>query len=97
MVKVVGVKFRKPGKIYFFDSGKLDIKIGDNVIVETSLGKEYGVVAINPRGLPEEKIGKEIKCPGCEKGNNLKHNGKQCKIMDWKKNKKIKYVSLIGG
>ncbi len=43
------------------------------------------------------KIGKEIKCPGCEKGNNLKHNGKQCKIMDWKKNKKIKYVSLIGG
>ena len=61
MVKVVGVKFRKPGKIYFFDSGKLDIKIGDNVIVETSLGKEYGIVAINPRELPEEKIGKEIK------------------------------------
>ena len=32
-----------------------------------------------------------------KKGNNFKHNGKQCKIMDWKKNKKIKYVSLIGG
>lgn len=61
MGKVVGVKFRKPGKIYFFDPGKLDIKIGDNVIVETSLGKEYGVVAINPRELPEEKLEKEIK------------------------------------
>lgn len=43
------------------------------------------------------KVVKGIKCPGCEKGNNLKHNGKQCKIMDWKKNKKVKYVSLIGG
>ena len=39
MVKVVGVKFRKPGKVYFFDPGNLDIKIGDNVIVETTLGK----------------------------------------------------------
>ena len=43
------------------------------------------------------KVVKGIKCPGCEKGNNLKHNGKQCRIMDWKKNKKVKYVSLIGG
>ena len=43
------------------------------------------------------KVVKGIKCPGCEKGDNLKHNGKQCKIMDWKKNKKVKYVSLIGG
>lgn len=43
------------------------------------------------------KVVKGIKCPGCEKENNLKHNGKQCKIMDWKKNKKVKYVSLIGG
>ena len=43
------------------------------------------------------KVVKGIKCPGCEKENNLKHNGKQCRIMDWKKNKKVKYVSLIGG
>lgn len=41
-------------------------------------------------------VKKGIRCTGCEKGNN-KHNGKQCKIMDWKKNKKVKYVSLIGG
>ena len=43
------------------------------------------------------KVVKGIKCPGCEKENNLKHNGKQCRIMDWKRNKKVKYVSLIGG
>ena len=37
------------------------------------------------------------KCPGCE--NNLihKHNGKKCYVMDWKKNKKVKFVDLIGG
>lgn len=43
------------------------------------------------------KTKKRIRCVGCEKGNIFRHNGKQCKIMDWKKNKKIKYVSLIGG
>ena len=43
------------------------------------------------------KVVKGIKCPGCEKENILKHSGKQCRIMDWKKNKKVKYVSLIGG
>ena len=37
------------------------------------------------------------KCVGCEKGNILKHNGKKCVIMDWEKNKKVKYISLIGG
>ena len=37
------------------------------------------------------------KCIGCAKNIKDKHNGKKCLIMDWKKNKKIKYVSLIGG
>jgi len=44
-----------------------------------------------------DKITKSRMCPGCEKGNHLRHNGKQCKIMDWKKKKKVKYISLIGG
>ena len=61
MVKVVGVKFRKPGKIYFFNPLDLDIKNGDNVIVETTLGQEHGIVVVNPRELPEEKIEKDLK------------------------------------
>ena len=61
MAKVVGVKFRKPGKIYFFNPLDLDIKNGDNVIVETTLGQEYGIVVVNPRELPEEKIEKDLK------------------------------------
>ena len=40
MVKVIGVRFRAAGKIYFFDPGKLTIEKGDNVIVETARGVE---------------------------------------------------------
>lgn len=61
MVKVVGVRFRKPGKIYFFDPGELDVRNGDNVIVETTLGQEYGTVSSDIRELPEEKLDKDLK------------------------------------
>ena len=37
MSNIVGVKFRKPGKIYFFDAGELNIEKNQNVIVETSI------------------------------------------------------------
>ena len=54
MVKVIGVRFRTAGKIYFFDPGKLKIKKGDHVIVETARGIEYGTVVGNPREVPNE-------------------------------------------
>jgi cell fate regulator YaaT (PSP1 superfamily) len=41
MNTVVGVSFKKAGKIYYFDPGDLEIKKGDNVIVETARGIEY--------------------------------------------------------
>ena len=44
MIKVVGVRFRTAGKIYFFDPGELDIKRGNHVIVETARGIEYCTV-----------------------------------------------------
>ena len=40
MIDVVSIKFKNRGKSYFFDPGKLDIKTGDKVIVETSKGLE---------------------------------------------------------
>ena len=36
-------------------------------------------------------------CEGCRKGNPKRHNGIYCYIMDWEKNKRVKFVSLIGG
>ncbi len=56
MKTIVGVRFKKPGKIYFFDPGDLKITNKDFVIVETSQGEEYGEVAIANRSIPEEKV-----------------------------------------
>ena len=53
MVKVIGVRFRQAGKIYYFSPGKLKIRTGDHVIVETARGLEYGYVQI---GAKEKKI-----------------------------------------
>ena len=62
MGKVIGVRFKKPGKIYFFNvEEKLDIRNGDNVIVETTLGQEFGTVTVNSRELPEEKMNKNLR------------------------------------
>lgn len=61
MAKVVGVKFRKTGKIYFFSIGNLDVRSGDNVIVETNLGQEYGTVTTSVRNLSDNKIERKLK------------------------------------
>ncbi len=61
MVKVIGVRFRTAGKIYFFDPGHLSIKRGDNVIVETARGIEYGTVVGAPREVEEEKVIQPLK------------------------------------
>ena len=56
MKNIIGVRFKKPGKIYFFDPGELQITNKDFVIVETSQGEEYGEVAIANRSIPDEKV-----------------------------------------
>ena len=61
MVKVIGVRFRTAGKIYFFDPGALEIKRGDHVIVETARGIEYGTVVGDPREVDEKKVIQPLK------------------------------------
>lgn len=56
MVKVVGVRFKKAGKIYYFDPDDFDIQTNSNVIVETARGVEMGQVVISNREIPEEEI-----------------------------------------
>lgn len=56
MVEVIGVRFRETGKIYFFDPKDLKIEVGQNVIVETARGIEYGAVVIGHRVISEEKV-----------------------------------------
>ncbi len=61
MVNVIGVRFRSAGKIYFFDPAGYEIKQGDNVIVETARGVEYGRVVIGPRDVDDSKIIQPLK------------------------------------
>ena len=56
MANIIGVRFKKPGKIYFFDPDGKKVERGQYVIVETAMGKEYGEVMIANRVLPDEKI-----------------------------------------
>ncbi|HEX3023423.1 MAG TPA: stage 0 sporulation family protein [Lachnospiraceae bacterium] len=58
---VIGVRFRKAGKVYFFDPAGLTINQGNNVIVETARGVEYGSVVIGPRDVEESKIIQPLK------------------------------------
>ena len=61
MVKVIGVRFRTAGKIYFFDPGRFHIKKGDHVIVETARGIEYGTVVSDPKEVENDKIIQPLK------------------------------------
>jgi len=56
MANIIGVRFKKAGKIYFFDPDGKQVARGEHVIVETSMGMEYGEVVIANRQLPQEKI-----------------------------------------
>lgn len=61
MIKVVGVRFRTAGKIYYFDPGDLKIEQNDHVIVETARGVEYGIVVIADKMIEEEAIVSPLK------------------------------------
>ena len=60
-MKVIGVRFRKAGKVYFFDPLDMDIKQGMNVIVETARGIEFGTVVLAPKEVEEDKIIQPLK------------------------------------
>jgi cell fate regulator YaaT (PSP1 superfamily) len=58
---VVGVRFKKAGKIYYFDPANLELTRGSKVIVETARGLEYGEVSIAPREITDEDIVQPLK------------------------------------
>ncbi len=59
--KVVSITFKEAGKIYYFDPCQLDLKKGDQVIVETKRGKEIGQVVADPTEVDEEKLVKPLR------------------------------------
>ena len=61
MQTVVGVRFKKAGKIYYFGPGRLALKKGDAVIVETARGMEYGSVVLGPKEVEDSSIAMPLK------------------------------------
>ncbi len=61
MIKVVGIRFRTAGKIYFFDPLEYDIKRGDHIIVETARGVEYGTAVSDVRMVEDDKVVSPLK------------------------------------
>lgn len=61
MTKVVGVRFRQVGKIYFFAPGKYSVETGQHVIVETARGVEYGQVVLGEREVEDTAVIQPLK------------------------------------
>ena len=61
MVKVIGVKFRNSGRVYYFDPGELDIQAGQGVVVETARGVEYADVTMGVTEMEEDKVVSPLK------------------------------------
>ncbi len=61
MTKIVGVRFRNAGKIYYFDPLDMELETGMHVIVETARGVEFGVVMIPSKEIEDEKVPQPLK------------------------------------
>ena len=61
MTKVIGVRFRNVGKIYYFGPKDYDIHVGSHVIVETARGMEYGHVVLAPREVEDHMVVQPLK------------------------------------
>ena len=61
MTKVIGVRFRKAGKVYYFDPAGYEINTGDNVIVETARGIEYGRVVLGMKEVEDDEVIQPLK------------------------------------
>ena len=61
MVTIIGVRFRKAGKIYYFSPAKYQVKKGQHVIVETARGVEFGSVVLGPQKIADDEIVQPLK------------------------------------
>ncbi|BCJ87436.1 stage 0 sporulation protein [Effusibacillus dendaii] len=56
LYSVIGVRFKKAGKVYYFDPGELPVHLNDHVIVETARGVEYGQVVVDKKEVSENDV-----------------------------------------
>jgi cell fate regulator YaaT (PSP1 superfamily) len=61
MTEIVGVRFKRAGKIYYFDPADVELEADDYVVVETARGHEVGLVAVAPKEVPDDEVTKPLK------------------------------------
>ncbi|WP_462378054.1 PSP1 domain-containing protein [Emergencia timonensis] len=61
MVRVAGVRFKNAGKVYYFDPDQFEVKLNDNVIVETARGLEFGTVTMEITEIKEDDVVQSLK------------------------------------
>lgn len=61
MITIVGVRFKKAGKIYYFSPNEIQLELSDGVIVETARGVEFGEVVIGPRQVTDDSVVQPLK------------------------------------
>ncbi len=61
MVKVVGVRFKRSGPIYYFDPGEIELAAGDEVVVDTSRGATIGKVVVAPKEIDASELQEPLK------------------------------------
>ena len=61
MVKVIGIRFRTAGKVYYFDPKDIELKRGEHVIVETARGVEFGTVVMPPTDMEDNEVTQPLK------------------------------------
>jgi len=99
MIKVIGVRFKEGGKIYFFDPADFEISKGDYVIVDTARGLECGLVVQGIHAESEDKIVKPLKAVSriatkqdIEKMQQNRRDEKKLLISVWKKLKNTNWI-----
>ena len=61
MIKIVGVRFKNAGKIYYFDPVELEVEKNMDVVVETARGLEYGTIVVGPKEIDESELVSPLK------------------------------------
>ena len=80
MPTVVGIRFKKAGKIYYFDPALSSVAQGDHAIVETARGVEYGEVVVGPREVSDSEVVSPLKPVLRKKSKKISYARKKLSI-----------------
>ena len=84
MTKIVGIRFRNVGKIYYFDPKNYKMQVGDHVIVETARGVEFGRVVLGPKEVGEDEMKTERNRIVLKKKTLLRSARRRSVSMAWR-------------